>query len=337
MPKISIIIPIFNVEKYLCKCVQSAINQTLKDIEIILVDDESPDGCPQMCDKYAIQDSRIKVVHKKNGGLGFARNSGLEIATGELVTFLDSDDLVDIQTYEHLYNIISSNDLDVVYYKYKKFSDGDTINKTSMKDDVTLYEKAEVKKLMLDLIATDIYDKSDHRIQCSSCTAVYRLDIIKRNNIRFHSERELISEDLIFNLDFLTNANRLAFHEGYYYYYRFNPDSLTSAVRTDRIEMNLILYKYVNTHLLDWKLDLSSGIERNRRLFIANSRTAIKSILKSAYQYKRKWLIENLAYPIWDELYHTYPWAKLPLYQKVFFYLCKTKLYTPLSILSKIV
>ena len=100
MAKVSIIIPVYNVEKYLDKCIQSAINQTLQDIEIILVDDESPDNCPQMCDDYAKRDGRIKVVHKKNGGLGFARNSGLEIATGEYVTFLDSDDFVDLDTYE---------------------------------------------------------------------------------------------------------------------------------------------------------------------------------------------------------------------------------------------
>ena len=123
MPKISIVIPVYNVEKYLDKCVQSARHQTLQDIEIILVDDESPDGCPQMCDEYAKQDGRIKVVHKKNGGLGFARNSGLEVATGEYITFLDSDDFVDLNTYEHLYNIAKANSLDAIYYNFKRFTD----------------------------------------------------------------------------------------------------------------------------------------------------------------------------------------------------------------------
>ena len=91
-PKVSIIVPIYNVERYLDRCIQSLANQTLHDIEIILVDDESPDNCPVMCDVYEARDSRIKVVHKKNGGLGMACNSGLEVAKGEYVAFCDSDD-----------------------------------------------------------------------------------------------------------------------------------------------------------------------------------------------------------------------------------------------------
>ena len=127
MPKVSIIIPIFNVEKYINKCIESVINQTLEDIEIILIDDESPDNCPLICDNYAAKDSRIKVIHKKNEGLGFARNSGLDIATGEYVTFLDSDDFVDLYTYEHLYNIAIKEDLDTLYYKFSRFTNENNI------------------------------------------------------------------------------------------------------------------------------------------------------------------------------------------------------------------
>ena len=93
-PKVSIIVPVYNVEKYLDRCMESLLNQTLKDIEIILVDDGSPDNCPQICDEYAKKDSRVKVVHKVNAGLGYARNSGLDVASGEYVAFVDSDDYV---------------------------------------------------------------------------------------------------------------------------------------------------------------------------------------------------------------------------------------------------
>ena len=105
MSQISIIVPIYNVEKYLDRCIQSLLHQTLKDIEIILVDDGSPDRCSQMCDEYAKIDSRIKVIHKKNAGLGYARNSGIEIASGEYIAFVDSDDYVDVKTYESYYNL----------------------------------------------------------------------------------------------------------------------------------------------------------------------------------------------------------------------------------------
>jgi glycosyltransferase involved in cell wall biosynthesis len=97
----SIIVPIYKVERYLEKCIDSLLHQTYKDIEIILVDDESPDKCPEICDKYVELDNRIKVIHKKNGGLSDARNKGLEIARGEYVLFVDSDDYIERDTCEH--------------------------------------------------------------------------------------------------------------------------------------------------------------------------------------------------------------------------------------------
>lgn len=93
-PLISVIVPIYNVEKYLARCVDSIVNQTYKNLEIILVDDGSPDRCPQMCDDYAEKDRRIKVVHKNNGGLSDARNAGMAVATGEYISFIDGDDYV---------------------------------------------------------------------------------------------------------------------------------------------------------------------------------------------------------------------------------------------------
>lgn len=111
---ISIIIPIYKVEQYLDACVTSIINQTYKDLEIILVDDGSPDNCPQMCDKWANKDARIKVVHKKNGGLSSARNAGFVVATGEYIGFVDSDDYVDETMYEDLMRVMVQNEKTIV-------------------------------------------------------------------------------------------------------------------------------------------------------------------------------------------------------------------------------
>lgn len=93
---ISVIVPIYKVERYLNKCLDSIVNQTYKELEIILVDDGSPDGCPKICDEWGLKDSRIRVIHKANAGLGLARNSGLEVATGKYVAFIDSDDFIDL-------------------------------------------------------------------------------------------------------------------------------------------------------------------------------------------------------------------------------------------------
>lgn len=336
MCKVSIIIPVYNVEKYLNKCVQSARNQTQNDIEIILVDDESPDNCPQMCDKYAKTDSRIKVVHKKNGGLGFARNSGLEVATGEYVTFLDSDDFVDLYTYEHLYNLAVKNNLDAVYYKFKRFVNENEVKQVDICNEIRKFENEDVKELMLDIIASEPSAKVDHKIQCSSCTAMYRMNIIKDNNVRFHSERELISEDMIFNLDFLKFASCVAFYNGAHYHYRVTPTSLTSTIRTDRIEKNLKLYEYIKNNIHTWKLEKEKANERNARLFIGYSRSSIKQILNSTYNKKKQWLKHNLSLPIWKELYVSYSWNLLPVYSKVYFYLCCKSYIYILFFVSKI-
>jgi len=108
MPEISVIVPIFKVEKYLDRCVSSILNQTFKDYELILVDDGSPDNCGKMCDVYAAADPRIKVIHKENGGLADARNAGIDIAKGEYLAFVDSDDYIDLSFLEVMYNAVKS-------------------------------------------------------------------------------------------------------------------------------------------------------------------------------------------------------------------------------------
>lgn len=113
MPKISVIVPVYNVEKYLNKCIESILNQTFKDFELILVDDGSPDNCGTICDEYALKDNRIKVIHKENGGLSDARNAGINISQGEYIMFVDSDDYITEQMIEILYNAIISDNSDI--------------------------------------------------------------------------------------------------------------------------------------------------------------------------------------------------------------------------------
>lgn len=140
MSLISVIIPIYNVEKYLDKCVDSIINQTYKNLEIILVDDGSPDNCPKMCDDYAKKDSRIKVVHKENGGLSDARNAGMEVATGEYVSFIDSDDYISLDFYETLLETIVDNDSDIVECGVVKFYEDNSFDEYSDDLKVTNYD-----------------------------------------------------------------------------------------------------------------------------------------------------------------------------------------------------
>ena len=111
--KVSVIIPVYNVEKYLEECIQSVLKQTYKNLEIILVDDGSPDNCPKMCDEWAKKDSRIKVIHKQNGGASSSRNTGLDVMTGDFMCFIDSDDFIAKNYIEVLYNNLIETNSDV--------------------------------------------------------------------------------------------------------------------------------------------------------------------------------------------------------------------------------
>ncbi len=137
---ISVIVPIYNVEKYLDRCVDSIINQTYKNLEIILVDDGSPDNCPKMCDDYAKIDNRIKVVHKENGGLSDARNVGMEVATGEYVSFIDSDDYISLDFYETLFQTMIDNDSDIVECSVVKFYENEKFDEYSDDLKITNYD-----------------------------------------------------------------------------------------------------------------------------------------------------------------------------------------------------
>ena len=117
MPKVSVVIPVYKVEPFLRRCVDSVLHQTLTDLDIVLVDDGSTDHCPQICDSYAQQDSRVQVIHKQNGGLASARNAGMRAATGEYLFFLDSDDWIEADGMETLYQLACRYQVDFVRYR----------------------------------------------------------------------------------------------------------------------------------------------------------------------------------------------------------------------------
>ena len=131
---ISIIVPIYKVEKYLDRCINSILNQTFRDFELILVDDGSPDRCGDICEEYAKKDKRIKVIHKENGGLSDARNAGLDIATGKFIGFIDSDDFIHKDMYMILYDAIIKSKSDISQCKFKYFSKEDELNKNIIND-----------------------------------------------------------------------------------------------------------------------------------------------------------------------------------------------------------
>lgn len=150
MDLISVIVPVYKVEKYLDCCVESITNQTYKNLEIILVDDGSPDNCPKMCDEWAQKDSRIKVIHKENGGLSDARNAGMAIATGEVISFIDSDDYIDLNMYELLINKMHETDSDIVSCGVNWVDESGGVLKCDMVLSDVVFSTEEAMKELLD-------------------------------------------------------------------------------------------------------------------------------------------------------------------------------------------
>lgn len=147
---ISIIVPVYKVEKYLKKCLDSIINQTHKNLEIIIVDDGSPDGCPNICDEYSKNDDRIKVIHQKNMGLSIARNNGIKLATGEYIGFVDSDDFIEPTMYEDLYNAIIKNNAQMSICNFNVITNKDKYKRNDYPENKT-YDKMEIlKEILLD-------------------------------------------------------------------------------------------------------------------------------------------------------------------------------------------
>ena len=310
-PKVSIIVPIYNVEKYLDRCMNSLVNQTLKDIEIIMVDDGSPDNCPKMCDEWAKKDNRIKVVHKKNGGLGYARNSGLDVATGEYVAFVDSDDFVKTDMYETLYNKIEEYGADTIFCCFFTYYNDHNIQDHKNVNCDVVFEGRAVMDFALDFVGSSPSEKRDWKYEKSVWHSLYSNDIIQQNNIRFVSEREILSEDIVFQELYLPYSKKVVYiPNSLYYYFLGNEGSLTSA-KYDSSWFTRVIKLYNCICKLTAKID-PEGL-RAQRLLIAYMRYNAYRIFDSRLSYRQKvsYLNELSSKEVWGKI--SFPLSNLNL------------------------
>ena len=233
--KVSIVVPIFNVELYLNRCIESIVKQTYSNIEIILVDDGSTDQCSVICDSWEKKDDRIRVIHKENAGLGMARNSGLEIATGKYIFFIDSDDYVDLNIVEKCVASAQKNNADAVLYgRYDVYDDGNIVINNVKGDIECFLSDSIINELLPGMFTYDI------GIGISAWGKMYNLETLKKLNIKFYSERELVSEDAYFALQFFSKISIVSvIYESLYYYCR-RETSLSRSFRFDRQKQNNI-------------------------------------------------------------------------------------------------
>lgn len=206
--KISVIVPVYNMEKYLGRCVDSILAQTYENIEVILVDDGSSDASPDICDRYAEADGRVRVIHKANGGLSSARNAGLDAATGDYIGFVDSDDYISPDMYRILAERLDGGDCEIANAMYVyAFEGGETApSRVPHTTDENISAEQFARELML------------HAGDVSVCTKLFRAEIF--DGVRFPEGK--LNEDLLFMLDVLARVRSIGFaaHIGYYYFVR---------------------------------------------------------------------------------------------------------------------
>ncbi len=319
--KISVIVPVYNVQKYLKRCMDSLLAQAFSDREIILVDDGSTDGSAALCDSYAALPD-IRVIHQENAGLGMARNSGIKAASGEYLLFVDSDDYVGPGLLSTLCDAVEKYDADLAVGGFTLVSPDGKERRNLYVKESRFFSENDLKELALNIVGSLPEEALDSKYGMSVWARLYRRSVIEENQIRFVSERELISEDLIFNLDFLKCARRAVVAPNAAYFYCANPGSLTKGHRADRFQCDCKLYTAVERFL-------SADFEEQeyrwylRRLLISRARFDMaQEVLyhdKADRQYPLYQRLKEIAdNPLLQAALEGYPWRKLPKMQGLF-------------------
>lgn len=264
---VSIIVPVYKVEKYLRECVDSILAQTYNDIEVILVDDGSPDGCPAICDEYATKDNRVKVIHKSNGGLSDARNAGLDIAHGVYISFIDSDDVIDKQMIERLIEYAKNYSADIIGCESEMFDE------TSSERMPIYHSTKSIQTFKFSEYADAILYK---KVDCSACNKIYKRELI--GDHRFLKGR--YNEDILFLLEIIYKAKYIIQINNSFYHYRITNGSVSHTFNERSLDLlkNIdIINEIVSVHY--------PGVSKSLFSYTCKS---VKTIATSIIRYRRK-------------------------------------------------
>lgn len=298
---ISIIVPVYNVEQYLGRCVDSLIGQTYKNIEIILVDDGAKDRSGQICDEYALKDERIIVIHKENGGLSDARNAGIKVAKGAFIGFVDSDDYVAPCMYEELIACLTETDSDIAMCRYIRFK-GDRCTECLTSPD----ECVEMNTLQaLENIYSD-----DGEVYTVAWNKLYKREVIA--DIRYPVKR--INEDEFTTYKYIANAKKIVFTQKVLYFYFYNGNSITAKDNYlysqdiyNALDERIIYLKQRGFGQLEGKIQkqyLDRIISRSRTLYKTN-RPQAKNLM---VLYRKRYInVKNIVPGIGYRIYNLCP------------------------------
>lgn len=285
-PKVSIIVPIYNVQQYMKKGIDSVLEQTLKEIEVILVNDGSTDESGKIAEMYAKIDERVKVIHQSNKGLPGARNAGLKIASGEYIGFVDPDDWIEDDMIEQMYISATKNNSDIVVCNFIEENIRENhyevydnhIGNTTLKED-------EIKTKFIKFI-----DDKKFFLWPSVCNKIYKREFLDTEHI-WQDETLKIAEDLCFNINAIMKANIISgVNKNLYHYMRINPNSLLNRFDEQKVYNHMHARKKIIEYLKQYDLDLNDYIKyensKNLRNFIDLCIFKIKESKSNKQKYK---------------------------------------------------
>lgn len=326
--KFSVLVPVFNVEIYLKKCIDSILHQTYQDFEIILIDDGSTDSSGKICDNYAVKDKRIRVFHQQNQGQLISRRNAIEKSTGDFCLFLDSDDFWDNDLLENIFDTILKYNCDIVLFKYKRVLLKNTKCMDPVFQDKTIFDSNNK-----DILFKKIFSSSALN---NLATKAVRRTIIKKNNyLQFKGVKH--GEDLLESISMLYNARKIVYIDKALYNYRLNPDSVTNTFNVNKYKDINIVRNVILIYMKKMKLDTQENLIIFYQGYINSILNYISQLINSnlGKEEKNDILLDILKSELYNRALKYSNLFQLPVYRKYSFILLKYRYFKLLFFYEK--
>lgn len=338
-PLLSIIIPVYNVEKYLCECLDSVVNQTYKNLEIIIINDGSTDRSFEIICKYMESDSRISVITQENQGVSSVRNTGVIYSKGEYIMFLDSDDWIDKETCKVAIENALNYDADVIMWPYIREFPNNSKPKKYFDEKILIFNSEQVKyklhRRLVGLIGKELAKPEDGDAIATVCVKLYRSEPIKKFSIQFIDNKIIeTSEDLLFNVFLFSHIKKVVYIDTIFYHYRkSNKTSITSKYKSDLYNQCQKLYDIIFDYINENRLEITYKQALQNRIALSTIGLGLNVLkMDASFIKKIKEIRKIISSERYKQSYKQLETKYLPFHWKIFF-LC-SKLNFSLGIYS---